>query len=172
MKKTSSPDSIKKTPNEVLELKKLPPGLRKSLLLIIERRLKSRSQQEVYIAPEQLVLALRANPGVPLPPRIHSYLCDFLEGKIKKPGGRPPDSQSPRAMINKHLIPVFYKRYYTWLEKRKKPIDPNGWKTIKKADWWQGPPSERAARMTLKRLKLSIGWRRVLNIVSESKEDI
>jgi hypothetical protein len=145
-------------------------GYGKALFVIIERRLKSPSKREAYIPPEEMAGALRYNPGVPLPPAIHDYLCDFLEGKVQAPRGRPADTEIPWSQINKILIPPTYERYYTWLKKRKRSMGLSGWKSIRSADWWQGPPSERAARMTCRRLRLAISWRRVQNIVSEAKK--
>ncbi len=60
-------------------------GYGKALFEIIERRLKSPSKRGAYIPPEQIARALRENPGIPLPPEIHDYLCNFLEGKIPSP---------------------------------------------------------------------------------------
>ena len=45
-----------------------------------------------------------------------------------------------------------------------------GWKLIREADWWQGPPNERAARMTCRYLRLAMDWRRVQNIISKAKK--
>lgn len=171
MKKPALPESKKQASDKIQDLGKLPRGHAKALFIIIEKRLKSDSQWNAYISPKELVRALRANLDVPLPPEFHNYLCDFLEGKIKKPSGRPPDSKNPSAMLYKLLIPIFYERYYTWLNKRKKSIGIKGCKPIQKADWWQGPPNERAARMTCRRLVLPMDWRRVLNFISESKKD-
>ena len=55
-------------------------GYGKTLFAIIEERLESASKRRAYIPPEQIARALKENPGVPLPPEIHEYLCDFLEG--------------------------------------------------------------------------------------------
>ena len=142
-------------------------GYGNTLFAIIRKRLNSPAKQRAYIPPEQIARALRKNPGVPLPPEIHDYLCDFLEGKIPAPAGRPSDIEKPLAQIKKHLIPPTYVRYLAWLKGRK---GLQGWKTIREADWWQGPPSERAARMTCRSLKLAMGWRRVQNIVSEANK--
>ena len=146
-------------------------GYGKMLFGIIEKRLKSSSKRRAYIPPEQIARALRENPGIPLPPEIHDYLCDFLEGKILVPAGRPADSENPLSQIKKTLIPLKYARYLAWLKQRKQSMGLKGWKQIQNADWWQGPPSERAARMTQFRLVLAISWRRVQNIVSEAKKN-
>jgi hypothetical protein len=140
------------------------------LFQVIIKRLKSSSKRRAFIPPELIAAALRENPGVPLPPEIHGYLCDFLEGKIPAPAGRPSDIGKPLAQIKKYLIPPTYVRYLAWLTRRKRSMGLKGWKTIQEADWWQGPPSERAARMTCRSLRLAMSWRRVQNIVSEANK--
>ena len=145
-------------------------GYGKMLFGIIEKRLKSSSKRRAYIPPEQIARALKENPGIPLPPDIHDYLCDFLEGKIRAPAGRPPVSEMPLSQIKKTLIPLTYARYLAWLKRRKRSMGLEGWNLIREADWWQGPPNERAARMTRRRLGLAMDWHRVQNIVSEAKE--
>ncbi len=145
-------------------------GYGKALFAIIEKRLKSSSKRRAYIPPEQIARALRENPGIPLPPEIHDYLCNFLEGKILAPAGRPADFENPLTQIQKHLIPPIYARSFAWLRRRKRSMGLEGWKLIREADWWQGPPNERAARMTRRRLKLGIDWLRVKNIVSEANK--
>ena len=145
-------------------------GYYKVLFTLIIKQLKSASKRRAYIPPEQIARALRKNPGVPLPPEIHDYLCDFLEGKIPAPAGRPADVESPLSQIKKGLIPPTYLRYLAWLRRRKRSMELKGWKTIRDADWWRGPPNERAARMTRHRLGLAMDWRRVQNIVSEANK--
>ncbi len=145
-------------------------GYGKALFAIIGKRLKSSSKRRAYIPPEQIARALRENPGIPLPPEIHDYLCDFLEGKVLAPAGRRADIEKPLAQIRKTLIPLTYARYLAWLRRRKRSMGLEGWKQIRGADWWQGPPNERAARMTCRRLRPVIDWRTVQNIVSEANK--
>ncbi len=146
-------------------------GYGKALFTIIGKRLKSSSKRRAYIPPEQIARALRENPGIPLPPEIHEYLCNILEGKIQGPRGRPADSENSLSQIRKTFIPPTYARYLAWLKQRKRSMGLNGWKQIQNADWWKGPPSERAARMTQVRLGRTISWRRIHNIVSEANKD-
>ena len=87
------------------------PAYGNALLEIIKRRLESSSKRRAYVPPEQLARALRANPALALPPAIHEYLCDFLEGNIQAPAGRQPDGADPIAHIRKALIPLIYRRY-------------------------------------------------------------
>lgn len=145
-------------------------GYGKILFGIIERRLRTPSKRRAYIPPEQIARALRKNPGVPLPPEIHDYLCNFLEGKIQTPAGRPVDIEKPLSQIKKTLIPPTYARYLAWLKRRRRSMGLEGWTLIRAADWWHGPPNERAARMTGRRLRLAMDWRRVQNIVSEANK--
>ncbi len=145
-------------------------GYGKTLFAIIEKRLKSSSKRRAYIPPEQVARALRENPGVPLPPEIHEYLCNFLEGKIQGPAGRPADSENPTLRLKKALVPPTYERYLAWLQRRKRLMGLKGWKQIRDADWWHGPPNERAARMTRRRWGLAMDWHAVQNIVSKSKK--
>lgn len=145
-------------------------GYGRTLYLLIERKLQERPEKPAYIPPDQLSRAIRLNPGVPIPPIIQDYLCDYLDGTIKAPAGRPPGHLNLQEHLKTVLIPITYHRYYAWLRKRKKSIGLKGWSFIAGTDWWQGPPSERAARMTCTKLRLYMGWRRVLNIVSETKE--
>ena len=145
-------------------------GYGATLFYIIGERLNSPSKRRAYIPRKQIARALRENPGVPLPSDIHDYLCDFLEGKIPAPAGRPADFENPLTQIKKHRIPQTYARYLAWLRRRRRSMGLEGWKPIREADWWQGPPNERAARMTRHRLYLAMDWRRVQNIVSEANK--
>ena len=160
----------KSAPRPATESTPETSGYGKVLFEIIRRRLKSSSKQRAYIPPEQIARALRENPGVPLPPEIHDYLCDFLDGKIRAPAGRPTDFENPLLRIEKSLISICYARYLAWLKRRRRSMGLDGWKLIREADWWQGPPNERAARMTCRRLRLVMDWRRVQNIVSEANK--
>ena len=166
MKNSKPPASIMKTPIGVGNSSYMYTGL---LLDLVEKRLNSDSPWTAYITPEQLARATKANPGVALSPEIHSYLCDFLEGKIKKPSGRPPDSESASKTIKNIFIQIVHDHYYIWLKERNNTIGLKGGSLFNNADWWQGPPNERAARITCRALRLSINWRSVLNIISKSK---
>ncbi|MFT5488782.1 MAG: hypothetical protein ACI9JL_004525 [Paracoccaceae bacterium] len=152
-----------------LDNKPRASGHGRTLYLLIERKLQDSSGNSAYIPPEQLARALRFNPGVPVPQIIQDYLIDLLEGEIRVPAGRRPDRLNVFQVIKRELIPLTYARYHTWLTKRKKSVGLEGWSCIEKADWWQGPPSERAARMTCRYLGLAMDWHRVLNVVSEMK---
>ena len=73
--------------------------------------------------------------------------------------------------MKRALFPLYYARHLAWPQRRSRSLGLEGWKQIRGADWWRGPPSERAARMTQRLLRLRIDWRRVQNIASEAKGD-
>lgn len=168
--KRAPPQRQNSTDPAVTENGRKASGYGRTLYLIIERKLQERSDRPTYIPPEQLARAIRFNPGVPIPLIIQDYLCDYLDGEIKAPAGRPPGHLKAPEHLKTALIPITYRRYYAWLKQRNKSVGLKGWPFIAGAEWWQGPPSERAARMTCTKLRLSMGWHRVLNIVSETKE--
>ena len=147
-----------------------PSGHGNMLLGLIETQLKSSPKRRAYVPPEQIAQLLRQYPEIPLSLTIRDYLCDFLEGKIKAPAGRPSNLGKPVRLLKKALIPSNYERYLAWLQKRKRSLGLNGWKQIRNADWWQGAPNERAARMISRRFKYSIDWRGVQNILSKAKK--
>ena len=75
------------------------------------------------------------------------------------------------TLRNLNVFCVAYARYLTWLQRRKRSMELEGWKLIRGADWWHGPPNERAARMTCRGLGLPMmNWRTVQNIVSEANK--
>jgi hypothetical protein len=146
-------------------------GYDKMLFAIIERQLKSSSKRRAYVPPEQIARALRANAGAPLSPIILDYLCNFLEGKIKAPAGRPSDARAPAIkQIRKLLIPSIYAENLASLREQKRSTRLKDWETIQQEDCCQGPLHERAARMTSRWYNYSVDWRTVLNIVSKAKK--
>ncbi len=116
---------------------------------------------------KELAEALRRHRGEPIPDKVFTHLCARLEGTDKK-RGRKPDKflRHVRAI----LAPVFYERYLHWLQHRKRQCGLEGWPGIKAADWWQGPPHERAARMVAKRLFPNHTWRYVTNFISSQNK--
>lgn len=86
------------------------------------------------------------------------------------PKGRkalPEMAKRRQAMILRYL----YQRNLAWLRRRKERYGHlNGWPSIRQADWWQGPPHERAARMVAKRFHYGAGsWRSIVNMTSSQK---
>jgi hypothetical protein len=138
-------------------------------LALLRTRLERSPGQQPYIPPAELAAILRANPGVVLPPSVLAYLCDVLDGKIRPPSGRQRDSEQPIRHLQRLFIPIVYGRYLAWLQRREKSVGLAGWRPIRDTAWWQGPPNERAARMTCRFLRLAMDWRRVHNIASAAK---
>lgn len=123
-----------------------------------------------YVDGDRLAVALREQAGKPVPPAVLDYLCRFLEGKISKPKGRKPVPIGEQRRTQM-LVRYSYNRYLEWLKARKKRYgDLEGWSLIQGANWWQGPPHERAARMAARRwLYGAESWRHVHNLLSSSK---
>ncbi len=124
-----------------------------------------------FVAGDDLALALRGHGLRPLSEPVLDYLCRYLNGEIKPPKGRRPD---PPSLKQRQFMIVtgLYHRNLTWLQKRKKRHGHlNGWSAIRKADFWQGPPSEIAARMTARRWWYNTeSWRTVVNIASSQQK--
>ncbi len=123
-----------------------------------------------YVDGADLAAALREQAGKPIPPKVLDHLCRHLEGKVTKPKGRKaiPGAEEQRRLM---FIRYHYRRYLAWLQARKKRYGGlDGWPSIQQADWWQGPPNERAARMAAHRwLYGAESWRSVHNLVSSRK---
>lgn len=104
-----------------------------------------------FVDPVVLAEELRENLDGPLPEDLRIWLADYLAGDISPKRGRP-GRPAHEQLYRKALWQVTYKRYLTWLQKRQsKAGHLNGWSCFSKAGWWQGPPSERAARMVAER---------------------
>ncbi|WP_420346178.1 hypothetical protein [Pelagibius sp.] len=135
-------------------------------LVDIERRL----TEGDYVDPEELAANLRKHGQRPIPSHTLEYLCRHLEGKVPAPKGRralPELEKHRQSMILRHV----YQRTLAWLRQRKQRYGHlDGWPYIRNADWWQGPPHERAARMAAKRFRYGAeAWRSLLNEVSSRK---
>ena len=128
---------------------------------VIERRL----ARGTFIAPAELALALEANPDVAPPPAVRDYLIRTLRGEVTARRGREPGGITDQ--LRDLLAVVFYERNFTWLSRRKKRDGQlKGWAAIRSADWWHGPPHERAARMVARALGGSRDWRHIVNLAS------
>jgi hypothetical protein len=127
---------------------------------------KLNAEPGAWIATDDLMAAIVANSKQPIPQVVLDHLRHRLDRKAAKPRGRKqPDAI---AVIREALIPIDYERYLQWLQQRHKSQGLKGWSYIRNATWWNGPPHERAARMTQARLMKHVGWRHVRNIVSET----
>lgn len=127
-----------------------------------------RADQDVWIETSWLLDAIQSNSRSPVPEEVLEYLRRRLEGDVPRRRGRPP--QDDVGFIRNELIRHCYRRYLNWLTARNGTVGLQGWAGIRDADWWEGPPSERAARMTRKRLARSVSWQRVRQIASEGSE--
>src|SRR5690606_29786301 len=105
----------------------------------------------VYIPGADLAKALRASPGTPLPPKLHAYLCRYLEGSIQHPRGRRTNALEEAC--REVVVPDLYQHYLGWLQRREARLGLDGWSCIRTAPWWQGSPHERAARMVARAIR-------------------
>jgi hypothetical protein len=121
-----------------------------------------RSSEDVWIETSKLLDAIRKNSSAPVPDEVLEYLRRRLDGEVPKPRGRRPGGTL--SYLRNQLISIHYRRYFDWLEKREKTLGLDGWSLIRNVDWWEGPPSERAARMTQKRYGRYITWQSVRQI--------
>jgi len=119
-----------------------------------ERKLKA--DPSFWPSAEQLIKALAANSKQPIPPFVLDHIRARLDGVAKKKPG--PKVRKPAKQLQNELIYDSFMRYKSWLRRRKKNHGLDGWSAIKGADWWQGPPSERAARMALQQWGGNVHW--------------
>lgn len=117
---------------------------------------------KAWIETSYLVVEIDRNAREPIPKAVRVHLTDRLDGKAKKRQGR--GRRTPGRQFRKMYIATCFERRQSWLEGRLAKGGLEGWRQIRKAEWWQGPPSERAARIVQARLKLNMGWERVRNI--------
>lgn len=132
----------------------------------LERKLAA--DPKAWLKTEDLLTALEANSGEPIPVTVLEHLRRRLDGTAKKPRGRKKVADA-NSLLRDHLIPVYYARYLRWLQKRERGQGLAGCSCIRGADWWQGAPNERAARMVQAVLNRHVDWRHVMNMVSKSR---
>ena len=121
-----------------------------------------REDPDKWFESQYILEALEANAREPIPQELREYLLRRLDREVPKPRGRKPGGSVEQ--IRRNLIRHQYRRYLDWLTAREKSVGLRGWSLIRDAEWWQGPPSERAARMTKERCAPSISWERVRQI--------
>ena len=124
------------------------------------RRLKT--DPDEWFSSEDILQALEANSREPIPEGFATHLKRRLDREVPKPRGRKPGGSVDE--LRRLLIRLHYRRNLDWLEARGKSSGLEGWSLIRDADWWRGPPSERAARMAKVRFARSITWQRVRQI--------
>lgn len=117
---------------------------------------------KAWIETSELLAALKWNARDPIPESCLAHLRARLDGTAKKRKGR--GRQSPSRKLRDILISIRFERIKAWLNARQQRQGLAGWRLIRNAEWWQGPPSERAARMVQRSLEVNLGWESVRNI--------
>ena len=120
------------------------------------------ADRKAWIETGDLLADLVRNAREPIPEVVLGHLRTRLDGNARKRRGR--GRRSPSRDIRNMLITLKFEAFETWLDARQNTHGIDGWSAIRHADWWQGPPSERAARMARRRWAPSLGWERVRNI--------
>lgn len=123
-----------------------------------------------HISADELANTLVQSRGNVIPDQVLDYLVAMLRGETKKPSGRPP--KGAMAIVREAVARSYYEEHLAWLQKRQAGEGLKGWSCIREADWWEGPPHERAAKMTVRsfrRAKWSISENYVRNLVSSFK---
>lgn len=125
-----------------------------------------------YVAPEVVATVLEVKGSAPMPAEVRAYICRCLRCEVKGPPGRKYGDEL--RTLQEYAAVLTYRRLLDWLQQRKKRQGHlNGWGIT--ADWWQGPPHERAAQMTAERFRtvLNVSGRRIENLASEfNKQDL
>ena len=98
----------------------------------------------------------------PMPETVRAHLRKRLDGEAKKRQGRGRRTVSSK--MRDIMIWAKFTNTEDWLNTRKAKHGLRGWGCIEKADWWDGPPSERAARIVKRRLDLDLDWETIRNI--------
>ena len=117
---------------------------------------------QTWIETRDLLADLVRNAREPIPEAVLAHLRSRLDGTAKKRQGRGRRNHS--RDIRNLLIALKFEEFETWLDARQNTQGLGGWSAIRNADWWKGPPSERAAQMARRRWAPAIGWERVRNI--------
>jgi hypothetical protein len=116
----------------------------------------------------ELADILEANCEEPLPPWFIETVVRSLRGELRRKPGRP--KEGALLQIRFQIAKGKYPRYLEWLKKRKRVSGLKGWPAVRKKDWWQGPPHERAARIVTERWLRQMGWRAFLNRISHKND--
>ena len=117
-----------------------------------------------WIETDLILGALAYEAREPLPEPFITYLRSRLDGTARKKQGRGRSKNASPRYLRDMLICAKFERFEAWLSTRQARKGLLGWTNIQTADWWQGAPSERAARMVLRRLELNLSWRTIRNI--------
>jgi len=136
-----------------------------ALLAIWERRI---AEGDMPTGAKLADLLSANGPGA-LPRWLFDHLCCHLRGEIRRKLG-------PKAgfELSELVVIAAVQRYgelLAWLQKRNRSQGLNGWSCIREAEWWRGPPHERAKRMIRRRSARfgRIDIARLANILSSRK---
>ena len=122
------------------------------------------------IDKKDLAAALRHHGNRPLPTNVFEYLCDALDGKVKKKRGRKSHNDV-EGQQRKMLMAYDYSRYLAWLQHRlSRYSNLDGWAAIRNVPWCGGEPHIRAAKMVNQKYTLNLSDRRILDIVRTRKK--
>lgn len=130
-------------------------------LPILLSRLAKRLEQDPQAWPSaaELVAILTRNAHEPIPAVVLAHIEARLDGTARKRRGRK--RVAPIHTVREQMICYAFFRYLAWLTSRQKSRGLAGWPAIQEAEWWQGPPSERAARMARRKWDHTIAWETV-----------
>lgn len=129
---------------------------------------KLEADPKAWIETSDLVAECKRAAREPIPHIIVEHLTARLDGTAKKRRGR--GRLTADRQLTKLLIATSFERREFWLASRQETSGLEGWRSIRKAEWWEGPPSERAARMVKQRLGLNVGWEQVRNIAYAARK--
>lgn len=121
-----------------------------------------------WLDANEMLRALEAELTEPLPANFRQHLLGRLEGTARKKRG--PKS---KQVIKREM--VIWARYYgihRRLKRRRQTVGLVGWPGIREADWWKGPPAERAARMVRHKLAPMLTWKQVQEIAQRVEREL
>ncbi|MCP1927437.1 hypothetical protein [Bradyrhizobium elkanii] len=126
-----------------------------------------RIKQGVLPTREQLKAILLANAGQQFPDWLLGVVIMGIENRLKGTRGRRKEN----ALLKTRwaLAVAKYEYLLLWLQRREKRCGLQGWSVLRGKHWWTGSPHERAARIVIAQLNLSIDWRAFLNRISSHK---
>ena len=133
-------------------------------------RLRKQLLKTGWVDAAELASQIRAVGVGDMPPELVRHVCDYLEGKATRPRGRPAND----VHINRLLYDLkkdLYSRLILWLQLRKKRFGHlEGWSALRDQEWWQGSPSERAARIVSEKYGFGArSWRSLQTELSKKR---
>lgn len=124
---------------------------------------------KAWIETRYLLADLRRNVREPIPESVLAHLRDRLDGTAKKRQGRGRMTYGKK--VRDAYMSLDFERIEAWLKAREAKQGLKGWSYIRNADWWQGPPSERAARMVQQGFGVNLDWQTVRNIAYQVRKN-